>query len=584
MARVFYNGDFIYVDPSRLDINKLKELAKEYNAQYSEEYNMYAFPKKMKCVLDISELTNAIFDKTFEELSKKVKAAVKHREEEKQAEIDSLGLPEIMYPFQKEAVAQMLKMRRNILLASEQGCGKTCMSSVYLGKSKNYPALIVCPASLKTNWEVEIHKWTPDVKTYVISGRDSYENLYVVESAKQADVIIINYDILGIDDKEASRREKERIAKAKKEGKPYRKAFVPVKGWVNVFNKEFHIKCLCLDECQYIESEKAIRTRAVIQIAVNERIKKLFCSGTPFETRVAQFYVACHLLAPDLFPKEWDFKQRYCNPYYNGFGWTYKGVSNLEELRSLLSTFMIRHKKEDVLKQLPPKQKIPIYFDMDKNARKIYDQMEMELAEQEDAIHQFAYLAKMKEALVDIKVEPVIQFIKDMLEVEDKVVIFTFHDRMYQEIIATFGKQCVGINGSTPSEKRQGIVDAFQIDENVKVFVGQIKAASTGITLTASHTVIFTEWGQTPAQHNQAVDRIHRIGQEADRCLIYYLIVKDTVDEDPLTTLSEHNADIEAVMDGNTDSKFVDYDSLMIAKVKERRLMKNKKGVQIEYE
>lgn len=467
-------------------------------------------------------------------------------------------------------------------------CGKSCMTIEYLACAAKhiecYPVVVVCPASLKTNWAVEFKKWNPSVTTYVINGRTSYEDLYVLNSAKQADVVIINYDILGVDDKEAQKREKERIKIAKEKGYRYRKAFIPISGWVDYINKEIKPAVLVCDECQAIESSKTVRTRGVTQIAVNENIQKVFLSGTPFTSKVAQFYNVCHLLAPDLFPKEWDFKQRYCAPHYNGFGWEYKGASNIPELREKLSGIMIRHKKEDVLSQLPEKQKIPIYFDMDTNSRKVYDTMEIELAELEEGIHQFAYLAKMKEALVDIKLDAIIQFIKDMLEVEDKLVVFTYHKKTFDEIMKTFGKQCVGIDGSTPTEKRQDIVDSFQKDDSVKIFCGQEDAAGTGITLTASHTIIFTEWGKDIATMRQCEDRIHRIGQKAEHCLIYYLIVKDTIDEDPYYNLSEHYADMKAVMDGNTEATFLDINESMIARVKQRKLMKNKKGVQIEYE
>ena len=467
------------------------------------------------------------------------------------------------------------------------GTGKSLMTILYLAHASKvmdcYPVVVVCPASLKTNWAVEFQKWNPSVKTYIINGRTSYENLYVLNSAKQADVVIINYDILGVDDKEAQKREKARIKKAKEQDRPYRKAFIPISGWVDYINKEIKPNIVVCDEVQAIESQKTVRARGITQIASDEDIQKIFLSGTPFETRVVQFWTACHLLAPHIFQKEWDFKQRFCAPYYNGFGWEYKGASNVSELRELLSGIMIRHKKEDVLPQLPKKQKIPIYFDMDKNSRKVYDTMETELAEQE-GIHQFAYLAKMKEALADIKLEPVIQFIKDMLEVEDKLVIFTFHNKMYDEIMKVFGKQAVGINGAVPTDKRQDMVNAFQNNENVKIFVGQTQAASTGITLTASHTVIFTEWANTVAQMSQAEDRICRIGQKADRCIIYYLIVKDTVDEDPFYSLSEHYSDITSVMDGNSDATFVDINESMVARVKQRKLLRDKKGIQIEYE
>ena len=348
-------------------------------------------------------------------------------------------------------------------------------------------------------------------------------------------------------------------------------------------NHNFFANGFLVHNCQAIESSKTVRTRGVTQIAVNENIQKVFLSGTPFTSKVAQFYNACHLLAPDLFPKEWDFKQRYCAPHYNGFGWEYKGASNIPELREKLSGIMIRHKKEDVLSQLPEKQKIPIYFDMDTNSRKVYDTMEIELAELEEGIHQFAYLAKMKEALVDIKLDAIIQFIKDMLEVEDKLVVFTYHKKTFDEIMKTFGKQCVGIDGSTPTEKRQDIVDSFQKDDSVKIFCGQEDAAGTGITLTASHTIIFTEWGKDIATMRQCEDRIHRIGQKAEHCLIYYLIVKDTIDESPLYSLDKHGKDLDAVMDGCTNVDLVDFDKVMIAKVKQRKLLKDKTKLTLEY-
>ena len=581
MARIFYDGEKIVATACTANIEQLTSLAEKYNAETLPTVNGYAFSRSVQSILDLSTLNQTVLDPSFEDLLNKVNKANKG----KQDFIESLKLPKEMYPFQKEAVAQIVKWKHNTLLASDMGAGKTCMATVSLSKLEGaYPALIICPASLKLNWEIEIHKWTPEVKTYIIEGRNSYQESYTVQKAKEADVVIINYDILGIDDKEAQKKEKERIKIAKENGWKYRKAFIPVSGWVDVINDVLKPNTIVCDECQYIESGKAVRTRAVTQIASEPGILKLFLSGTPFETKVSQFYTTCHLLAPELFPKEWDFKQRYCDPVKTYWGWQYNGVSNLEELRRKLSLFMIRHRKEDVLSQLPPKQKIPIYFDMDKKARLEYDQMEEELLAQEEGLHQFTYLAKMKESLMQIKLDAVIQFIKDMMEVEDKLVIFTYHTAMYESLMTLFEGIAVGINGGVVNFKRQEAVNKFQNDPKIKLFIGQVQAASTGITLTASHTVIFTEWGQTAAQMEQATDRIHRIGQDAERCLIYYLLVKDTVDEAPLETLTKHYADIQAVMNGDTSASFVDINESMIAKVKSRRLMKNKETVQIEYE
>lgn len=580
MSRIIYDGEKIVIDASRINVEQLNEFAEKHNAEYLPAINGYAFPRTKESVKDLSIIENAIWTPEFEGLVN----AIRKSEEKKQAEIDSLGLPDSLYPFQKEDVARMLSMDRNILNANEMGCGKSCETVIYLSKKESsFPCLLVCPASLKTNWQMELEKWAPEIKSYIVSGRTSYANSEVVALAKQADVVIINYDILGEDDKEASKKEKERIKIAKEKGYKYRKAFIGTKGWSEEFNNNFNFKTIVCDECQFIQSLQAIRSRAVIQVCKNPKIKKVFLSGTPFETKVKQFYNACHILAPDLFPDEGKYLFRYCNPIKGYFGWSFDGLSNAEELRNKLALFMIRHKKEDVLKQLPPKQRIPVYFDMEPKVRKSYDEMEAELLQQKDGMEQFSYLAKMKEALVNIKIDSVVQYIKDMLEVEDKLVVFTYHNVMYDLLMDKFKGISVGINGSVPALERQPKVIQFQTNPDIKLFIGQIQAASVGLTLTASHTVIFTEFGQTCAQHKQAEDRVCRIGQVADRCVAYYLIVKDTIDEGPLENLSVHDKDINAVMDGESDTSFVDMNSAMIAKVKERALMKKKKGVTIEY-
>ena len=579
MARVFWDGEKIVATACTANIKRLVHYAKKYNATPLPAVNGYAFARTIETIRDLSTLDQTAFDSNFLYFLNKVNNIDKNKKEF----IEKLNLPEYLYPFQKEAIAQIVKWNHNALLASDPGCGKTCMATISLNKLNRYPALIICPASLKVNWECEIHKWTPEIKTYIVEGRNSFQETYVIEKCRQADVTIINYDILGVDDKEAKQREKERIKIAKENGWKYRKSFIPVSGWVDTIIDIIKPQAVVCDECQFIENTNAVRTRAVIQIGINSSILKLFLSGTPFETKVSQFYTTCHLMAPDLFPKEYNFKQQYCDPKYNGFGWDYNGVSNLDELRRKLATFMIRHKKEDVLSQLPQKQKIPIYLDMDSKSRREYDKMEEELLAQSEGLHQFTYLAKMKEALMNIKLNAAVQFIKDLLEVEDKIVVFAYHKTMYELLMNSFAGMSVGINGDVPNFRRQEMVNQFQNDSNTRLFIGQIQAASVGITLTASHTVVFTEFGTTCAQHAQAEDRIHRIGQTAERCLIYYLIVKDTIDEGPLESLTKHYEDIQKVMNGESVAGFVDLDASMIAKVKTRKLMKNKQGVQIEY-
>lgn len=586
MARVIYDGEKIVIDSSRLNIEEVEVVREKFNGSKLPMSTFYEFSRNKDVIKAIGSISGIIMDDSF----KRLYDLIIHKEEEKkkllEEKINSYNFPEMLYPFQKQAVVEMLDIskERNILLASQPGCGKTCMASIFLEKNENaFPCLIICPASLKVNWSKEIEKWIPGHSVFIINGRDSYADSSIRASVNNSDIVIINYDILGFDDKEASKKEKERIEKAKEEGRKYRKAFIPVKGWAVEFSNDFHFKTIIADECQYIQSPSAIRSRAVIQVSADKRIRKVFLSGTPFETKVRQFYNACHILAPDLFPKESDFLFRYCNPRKGYFGWTFDGVSNLEELRRKLSHFMIRHRKEDVLTQLPPKQKIPIYFDMDSSIRKKYDDMENELLSKKDKMHQFTYLAEMKKVLMEVKKDISCQYVRDMLEIENKFVIFVFHIEMYDYLMDKFKDIAVGINGGVSPLKRQSAVDKFQKDDKIKLFIGQISAAGTGLTLTASHSLGFAEWGQTPAQMEQASDRIHRLSQEADSCQIYYLIVKDTIDEGPLSNLESHYSDIDKVLDGGTGATLVDCNEMMIAYVKKKRMMKKKESLSIEY-
>jgi len=584
MARVIWDGEKIVLDTSRLDMAAVDKLCEKHSGM-KFAFSQYAeFKRNKEVIKDIGSLNNVVMDSTFKRLYDAVIKSEETSNQHLENIIKELALPEKLYPFQKEDIARMIELsnKRNILLGEPQGTGKSIITSVFLQKYNQFPCLIICPASLKLNWQIELEKWIPDIKTFIISGRDSYKNSYVVSGAKNADVVIINYDILGEDDKEAVKREKERIQQAKEEGRKYKKAFVPVNGWAVEFNKNFNFSVVVADEIQYIESLTTIRSRAVIQVCANSRILKLFLSGTPFETKLKQFYNVCHILARDLFPSESKFLFTYCNPIKGYFGWTFDGVSNLDEFRRKLSCFMIRHKKEEVLPQLPSKQNIPIYFNMDSKIRKTYDDMEVELLQQK-GLHQFTYLSEMKKVLMNIKKDIAVQFIKDTLEIENKMVVMVYHAEMFEYLMDKFSDICVGFNGGTVNFKRQDAVNKFQNDEKTRLFIGQIKAAGTGITLTASHTLAFIEWGKTAAEIQQAADRVHRIGQN-EHCQIYHLICKDTIDEDPLNTLDKHNSDINAVMDGVTDSSLVDLDQSMIAGVKERVLMRKQKGIKIEYE
>ena len=494
------------------------------------------------------------------------------------------------YPFQKEGVKIMLKSSGNILLADEMGLGKTVQGALYLRYQKDsFPALIICPASLKENWRKEIKTWTGK-DSYVIEGRKP-EKLSPEFLAKYP-VLIINYDILGQDNpddkkyknelKTKIKKLKERVKKVKENEKKQiinqklymyknlnRNFKVRVEGWCDELIK-LNFRTIIGDEVQYISGIEAIRTRAVTKISFAlPDSKKIFISGTPYETKTLQFFPCLHILDKKHFSNEYKFKMKYCDPVKTFFGWQFNGLSNAEELHKIISRFMIRRLKKDVLKELPPKIRSVIPMKIKPADRKIYEEVdrELELAiinKEKNALNK---LEALKQASFKAKKNSMIEWIKDYLEINDKLVVFIWHRESCEILEKEFKGISVSITGDTPSKKRDAIKEEFQTNPKIKLFIGQIKSAGVGLTLTASKAVAFLEFGTTAPGMEQAEDRVNRIGQMADSILAYYLIMENSIDEQQMTVLNKRNKDLKKVLNNTEEELFAPEEELNFAKL-----------------
>jgi len=250
-----------------------------------------------------------------------------------------------------------------------------------------------------------------------------------------------------------------------------------------------------------------------------------------------------------------------CDPKYTRFGWDFSGSSNIEELHARISPYMIRRLKEDVLTQLPPKQKFVVPLELDDIHAKEYDHANdafkawvletkkkkgLELANKMETLRQMAYQAKR---------DSLISWIQDYLESGKKLVIFAYHVHVLDDLESVFGDVSVRVDGSVATEKRQSLVDAFQEQKKVKVFLGQMIASGVGITLTSASTVVFAEMWWVPADHAQCEDRIHRIGQK-DNVQIYYLVGAGTVEVDMAERIIEKYKVIKGILDGDKEDEF----------------------------
>ena len=565
---VFFDGEKLCVQLARgKDYRKVLELAEKYESEYLQEVGIFVFPP-IKNIAKVLYEAGYAFDKSAEMFLQKFN----------KKPVPEIQVPETLYEFQKEGVKKMLSMNTNILLADEMGLGKTVQGAVYLSLKKNsVPALIICPASLKMNWSREIEKWT-DYKTYIIEGRNP--QYLTKEFIEKYPVWIINYDILGVEDKEAKDEEMQRRKQAKEAGYPYRKKTIKVNGWCDELVKH-NFQTIIADEVQYIAEPETIRARAVIQICnASKDSKKLFISGTPYETKTSQFYTCLSILDPSQFNNRYRYLMRYCNPVKTFFGWKFDGLSNAEELHAKISRFMIRRLKKDVLNQLPPKIRAVVPMQVTSEERKLYDDVDWQFEQDilngvKNKKEQIGHISHLKQASYKAKEKAVIRWIKDYLTYQNqKLVVFIYHHSTYDALMNEFGYCSVGLTGATPPNERQNVVDKFQSDEKVFLFIGQIKASGVGLTLTKASATCFVEFGSTAPQHEQAEDRVHRIGQEADSVMAYYLILENSIDEDIMKTLERRNKDLKKVMNNEDNASLFnaeDMQEAILAEYKKRK-------------
>ena len=596
---VFYDGEKLCVQLCRgKNYKQVLELAKQYDSEYIPEVNIFVFPPIKKIAIALHEIGYPFDDSARIFLKEKSINEIKTTND-LDLDFKSIDGTKELYPFQKQGVKTMLRLQSNVLLADEMGLGKTPQASSYLRYEKDcFPALIVCPASLKENWKKEIKTWSGQ-DAYVIEGRTAGK--LSKEFLQKYPVIIINYDILGVDNKQQKQdlqKLKEKLKRLKTKVKIVRtneekqainqkiymyrtminNTIIKVDGWCDEIIK-FNFKTIIGDEIQYISGIDTTRTRAMNQICNTlSESKKIFISGTPYETKTAQFYSALHLLRPDYFNNEYKYKMRYCDPVKTFFGWKFEGLSNAEELHQIISKFMIRRLKKDVLKDLPPKVRSVVPMKIKSSDRKIYDQCDQELEQSilNKEKNALSKLEALKQASFKAKLNSMIQWIKDYLEVNEKLVVFIWHQEACEILEKEFANISVSITGKTPSKQRDAIKEKFQNDPKVRLFIGQIKSAGVGLTLTKSRAVAFLEFGNTAPGMEQAEDRVHRIGQKADSVLAYYLVMENSVDESIMEVLNRRNKDLKMVLNNEDEDLFSEekqqeFSKLVLSEYKKRK-------------
>jgi SWI/SNF-related matrix-associated actin-dependent regulator 1 of chromatin subfamily A len=436
--------------------------------------------------------------------------------------------------------------------------GKTIQAiGIANSSSLIHRVLVICPSSLKLNWKKEWLKW--DVKSLSVG---------IVSAGKkqfpEADVVILNYDMLGKFQNSLRSVEWDLLIIDEchylKEGKTGRTQEVFGRKKARVQKRTRTVEIELADGTK--KKVKEQYDREVLALEPLKARRRVFLTGTPIVNRPKELWALVQSLDPDGLGSNWKrYAERYCAGHQTRFGYDWSGSSNLPELQEKLrSRFMIRRLKMDVLKELPAKRRQIISLETEGTAiLKIIEKEKKTYAEYEEALKggefsfetpAFQEISKVRKETAIAKIPYVVDHLKGILEDgTDKIVVMAHHHEVVDNLVSAlreFG--VVSVDGRTSNENRQKAVDAFQENSDIRVFVGTIKAAGVGLTLTASSTVIFAELDWVPGNVTQAEDRVHRIGQR-NAVMIYHLVLEGSLDERMVEIIIEKQKTIDSALD-----------------------------------
>ena len=430
---------------------------------------------------------------------------------------------------QKVAIEKLLANNKYIL-ADDMGLGKTTSAIIASLEAKAKKVLIICPASLKINWEREISNYS-DKKVLIVEGR---------KWGSTFDFYIINYDIIKNYHTTEKSEDDDSYQLIIKEG----------------------FDLVIIDEAHYVSNPTAQRTKLINDIA--RQIPKVWLlTGTPMTSRPINYYNLLKLVNSPIALNWQSFVRRYCAGYQFNVGgkkiWNTSGASNLDELRDMTKNIVLRRMKTDIL-DLPEKIITPIFLDLKST---FYDEeledfmrISKDNQKKESITVTLNRLMKIRQVIAYEKVPYTCELIDKFIEQGKKVIVFTNFTMSLDMIHEKYKKNSVTLDGRMSKDRRQESVDRFQNDDKIKIFISNIKAGGVGITLTAAETVIMNDLSFVPSDHSQAEDRAYRYGQK-NSVLVYYPVFENTIERIVYNILQKKKGIIDQVMgDGEYSESF----------------------------
>jgi len=388
-----------------------------------------------------------------------------------------------LFPHQQEAKLFLLSRRRAIL-ADQPRVGKTLPTAA--AALENLPALIVCPAIAKTVWESAFARLAPNVSVNVVNGKRE------ASEVNSADVTIINYDVLQYAQTNVDR-----------------------------------YNTLVLDECHRIKNPKAQRTKAAM-LAMKKVDHVYALSGTPIPNRPIELWPILHGLG--IYRGGWyDFAARYARLFSAPWGMDASGASNLPELKALMLPHVLRRKKENIFKDYKEPQVSLITFDLANDKREQSFDADALMANP-NALLAFEGLAEIMREAGMRKVKAASEFIDDLLQANEPVVVFAHHKDVVQALQDELKThKPVIVVGDTSRAKRDKAIADFQSGQT-KLIIGNIAAMSEGVDLSAADTIVFVECTWSTSALEQASSRVENINKSGIPPVIYILTIKASLD------------------------------------------------------
>ena len=403
------------------------------------------------------------------------------------------------------------------------GLGKT-LTSLYFANKKKKPAIIVCPASVKLQWQKEIDKWKVKGDVFILNGRTVDKELLWEINTSDCQYIIINYDILTY--------------------------------WVDDLIK-LNPNILIVDEIHYCKNYKSKRTLALQKLS---RVANRFIglTGTPIKNNAVDLFPILNMMNPDDFDNFFTFAKRYSyvkkirpKNRYARVRHIYTGVKNSDELYNILKPMMFRKLKNEVLDELPEKNRITQYVDIDN--KRDYNSIVLE----DKPI--FMKYGALRQVTAQGKIKQSIEWIEDFLEETcEKLVIACHYKVIVEQLMRHFKGKAVKIVGGMSSKEKNESINNFNNKDGVRLCIGNIQAIGTGIDGLQDNcsNMCVIELPMTVADMLQLEDRLNRMGQK-NAVNIYYIIGEKTIDEQICQLLikkaSIFNAIVEGVAEDDTD-------------------------------